>query len=116
MKIPDIAKISFEAVRAYNQQIFGDFSQQPYDKLSPSLKAEFESRVLFCVENKNAPASSLHDRWMSTLLNDGWRKAEFTDANQKLHARLIPWTMLPKEEQQRDVLFVRIVEALLQSL
>ena len=116
MKIPDIAKISYEASRAFNQQALGDFSQQPWDRLPESIRADVESRVLFVVENRNAPASALHDRWLSTLLCDGWRKAEFTDAKQKLHVRLVPWSLLPKDEQTRDKLFVRIVEALLESL
>src|SRR6185436_626401 len=116
MKLPDIAKIAFEATRAFNQQAFGDFSQQPWDRLPEPTKADVESRVLFVVEHRGAPASSLHDRWLGDKLCDGWRKAEFTDAKQKLHVRLVPWTLLPKDEQTRDRLFVRIVEALLESL
>ena len=116
MNITDIAKIAYEASRAYNQQVFGDFSQQPFDKLAAPAKAEIEARVLFCVENRGAPASSAHDRWMVTLLHDGWRLAEFTDVKQKCHRRLLPWSLLPREEQQRDVLFTRIVAALMESL
>ena len=116
MKIPDIAKICYEASRAFNQQAFGDFSQQPWDRLAVQNKAEVEARVLFCVENRNAPASSYHDRWLSGLLCDGWRKAEFTDSKQKLHVRLIPWSLLPNDEQVRDKLFIKIVGALLESL
>jgi len=116
MTTSDIAKIVYESQRAYNQQVFGDFSQKPFDQLVESSKGEVEARVLFCVENRNAPASSLHDRWLSGLLCDGWRKGDYTDVKNKIHKRLIPWSLLPNEEQVRDVMFMRIVGALIDSL
>lgn len=116
IKVVDIAKIAYEALRAYNQQILGDFSQKPWDNASQNTMDEVIRNVQFCIENPNAPASSMHDRWLNGLLLAGWKHAEFTDPAQKVHNKIMPWSMLSITERNRDRLFVKIVDCLLTSL
>lgn len=116
MTTTDIAKIVHEATRAYNEQVFGDFTQKRWDHLTEDQKFEIVRRVEFTIEYRNAPASAYHDRWLAAKLWDGWSPADYTDSKQKKHKRLLPWTMLPKGEQERDVLFVKICNCLAESV
>lgn len=116
MNASDIAKIVYEATRAYNEQVFGDFSQKKWDHLTDEQKTEIVSRVTFTIEYRNAPASAYHDRWLAAKLWDGWTPADYTDSKTKKHKRLLPWSLLPKAEQARDRLFVKIVNCLVDSL
>ncbi len=112
----DIAKIAYEATRAFNEQVFGDFSQKRWDGLTDDQKFETVGRVEFTIENRHAPVSAYHDRWLAARLWAGWTLAEYTDAKQKKHKRLLPWSMLPKGEQERDRLFVNICECFIESV
>jgi hypothetical protein len=48
-----------------------------------------------------------HERWMRSMVDDGWSHAPETDRAKKLHKLLIPWDELPEEEREKDRDLVR---------
>jgi hypothetical protein len=42
-----------------------------------------------------------HERWMEAKLADGWKYASETNKAKKLHALLVNWDHLPKEEKEK---------------
>jgi hypothetical protein len=43
-----------------------------------------------------------HERWMDAKLKDGWKYAPQTNKEKKLHALLVDWERLSKEEKEKD--------------
>jgi hypothetical protein len=43
-----------------------------------------------------------HERWMDAKLKDGWKYFAQTNKEKKLHARLVDWERLSKEEKDKD--------------
>ncbi|MCX6179854.1 MAG: RyR domain-containing protein [Chlorobiales bacterium] len=43
-----------------------------------------------------------HERWMDAKLKDGWKYSAQTNKEKKLHARLVDWERLSKEEKDKD--------------
>jgi hypothetical protein len=54
-------------------------------------------------------ARNEHERWMQQKLNEGWRHAESTDKERKLHKDLVPWDELPEDEREKDRTLVRSI-------
>lgn len=53
-----------------------------------------------------------HIAWMTRKLDEGWRWGEKKDEGFKLHPCLVPFKMLPKEQQAKDYIFRAVVHAL----
>jgi hypothetical protein len=114
MKLEEIAKIAYSAVRAHNQ-IGGDYSQPEWDRMDGEDKGFWIFAVSERKEYPNAPYSALHDKWLAGALLDGWRHGAAINRAEKLHPKLIPFSKLPADEQRRDMVFAVIVDALLKG-
>lgn len=112
MKIEAIAKVCHEANRAYCAGI-GDLSQVPWEA-APEWQAESAiSGVQFVIDNPDAPASANHDSWLKEKAETGWVYGEEKDEVAKTHPCMVPFEILPLEQQRKDVLFRAVVGALL---
>jgi hypothetical protein len=66
-------------------------NEQPVEFLIPELK---EMAILD------------HEQWMDAKLKDGWKFALQTNKAKKLHALLVDWERLPKEEKEKRIALV----------
>ena len=66
-------------------------NEQPVEFLIPELK---EMAILD------------HEQWMDAKLKDGWKFALQTNKEKKLHALLVDWERLPKEEKEKRISLV----------
>lgn len=57
-------------------------------------------------------ASASHQSWMAQKLADGWTFGPVKDAEKKQHPCLVPFNLLPREQQAKDFIFRGIVHAL----
>lgn len=53
-----------------------------------------------------------HEAWMRSKLDAGWKYAEMQSDYAKEHPCLVPFDVLTKEQQNKDVLFIGIVQLL----
>ncbi len=58
-------------------------------------------------------AQAEHERWMQSMLEDGWAYAPKTDREKKLHKDLESWKNLPEEEKEKDRDLVRGIPEIL---
>lgn len=105
-----IARVAHEANRAYCEAI-GDWTQPPW-YMAPSWQVESACQgVRFHLENDMTPEQS-HENWMRQKVADGWTWGPEKDPENKEHPCMVPYDMLPAEQQKKDHLFRAIVHAL----
>lgn len=109
--IERIARLAHEVNRLYCESI-GDTSQVAW-KDAPDWQRESARRgVLFHLTHRDAGPEASHENWMKEKLEDGWRYGPVKDPAKKEHPCLVPFEMLPAEQQMKDRLFLTIVKGM----
>lgn len=54
----------------------------------------------------------LHEEWLRDKAAHGWKYGESKDAEAKTHPCMVPYWELPREQRDKNWLFVAIVDAL----
>ena len=111
MTIEQVAKVAHEINKAYCISI-GDESQPSWDDAPEWQKESAIDGVLFHLNNQEAGADASHNNWMNEKIQSGWKYGEVKDPENKLHPCIIPFEMLPKEQQIKDYLFRAVVHSL----
>lgn len=112
MNILQIAQIVHEANRVLCKQ-HGDNSQVPWEDAPGWQKDSAVTGIMYRKLKPGAPISSQHDAWMSDKIDSGWTYGEVKDPEARTHPCILPFDMLPPEQQAKDALFCGIVDALL---
>lgn len=113
-KILDIAKVAYQANKAYCESE-GDFSQQEWADAEDWQQKSHYNGVVFRMENPSAGPDAQHNAWMEDKLKDGWKYGPEKDPEKKEHHCIVPFDQLPEFQQKKDELFSSIVDALLQK-
>lgn len=109
--IEQIAEVCHEANRAYCKAL-GDTSQLPWSEAPEWQRKSACSGVEFHLKNFGASPSASHDEWLKTKQADGWKFGPVKDPTKKEHPCCVPFNQLSLEQQTKDLLFSRIVNAL----
>lgn len=105
-----IARVCHEVNKAYCEAL-GDNSQQSWDDAPDWQRESARMGVDLHLMGDFGPEAS-HISWMNNKLNEGWRWGEVKNPDLKLHPCLVPFHLLPKEQQAKDYIFRAIVHAL----
>jgi hypothetical protein len=111
MTIEQIAQICHEANRGLCAAT-GDYSQKYWAEADPWQRDSAISGVHFAINNPDAPDSAQRDAWMAEKIAQGWVYGETKDADKKIHPCLVPFHLLPPEQQAKDTLFRGVAKAL----
>lgn len=103
-----IARICHQANKTYCETL-GDFSQMDWESAPDWQKQSCLAGVEIVLATPKAPASFCHESWMQTKADEGWRYGPIKDAEKKEHPCMLPFHLLPKEQQAKDHLFRSIV-------
>jgi hypothetical protein len=106
-----IAKVCHEANKAYCQTV-GDNSQLAWEEAPQWQKDSAIKGVEFCLANPDAPPSANHESWLKVKEAEGWVYGPEKKAEKKEHPCMVPYELLPVEQQKKDALFKAIVAAL----
>jgi hypothetical protein len=115
MTVADIAKVTYEANRAYAQTL-GDNSFAPWDEAPDWQKETNIKGVEFRRNNPGCGALEMHQSWMEVKVAEGWVYGETKNPATKEHPCLVAYEKLPPEQQAKDRIFAGIVDALLPLL
>lgn len=109
-KVERIAKVCHEVNRAYCEAN-GDTSQNTWENASKHIKESAITGVKAQLEKQLSPEQQ-HVLWMQHKFANGWTYGEKKDETLKTHPCLIPYSMLPKEQKAKDLLFITVVRAM----
>lgn len=112
-RIRDIARMAHEANKLYCEKI-GDDSQPHWTDAPDGQKDSIAKGVCFLMNNPDAKPSDSHESWLSYKEANGWKYGPVKDTEKKEHPCFVPFDELPDEQQIKDILFVKLVRALLQ--
>jgi hypothetical protein len=108
-----IARVCHEVNRAYCQAL-GDHSQPAWEDAPQWQKDSAMLGVKLHTEKNVGPQAS-HESWMAQKVLDGWVYGSAKDADAKTHPCIVPFDMLPPEQQAKDFIFRAVVHALRQT-
>lgn len=113
MNQENIARVCHEVNRAYCQAL-GDHSQPAWEDAPQWQKDSAMLGVKLHTEKNVGPQAS-HESWMTQKVLDGWMYGAAKDADAKTHPCIVPFDMLPPEQQAKDFIFRAVVHALRQT-
>lgn len=90
----------------------GDWTQKDWNEAEQWQKDSAIKGVQFRIDNPNAGHDAQHNAWMADKIADGWVYGIKKDAEAKTHFCIVPFEQLPKFQQQKDILFCAVVDAL----
>jgi hypothetical protein len=108
------ARAAHEVNRVYCRAI-GDDSQLPWEDAPDWQKQSALKGVEGVLIHGNGPAVS-HACWLAEKEATGWRWGPVKDPVAKEHPCMLPYEELPREQQQKDALFVKTVAAMATAL
>lgn len=112
MKVEDLAKICHEANRAYCTTL-GDNSQVPWEDAPDNIRQSERDGVWKILNGTITNPKQSHENWYRFKLGDGWQYGPVKDIEKKEHPCMVPFHMLPEEQQAKDYLFYNVVTALM---
>jgi len=107
----EIARVCHEVNRAYCQAL-GDNSQPKWEDAEGWMKDSAMNGVELHISNPEAGAEASHVSWMKEKVEAGWIYGKEKKPHAKEHPCLVPFSVLPKEQQAKDYIFRAIVHAL----
>ena len=107
-----VAQICHEVNRAYCQAL-GDFSQPTWEDAPEWQRKSAINGVSFHVMNPTAGADASHISWLAEKVKDGWVYGDVKNPEKKEHPCMVPFELLPKEQQAKDFIFRQIVHSIL---
>jgi len=75
----------------------------------------FRKQFIECVEKymnmKQLPTpEEAHDNWVQAYKDMGWKYGPIRDSEEKTHPDMVPFEKLPKDEQDKDAIFLAVIE------
>lgn len=110
-RIIQIAQVVYEAQRTW-LRVNGNTSYPVWEKLNTEDQSEVISGVRFHIDNPLAGDAGFHNRWLRERETGGWKWGRLKDDERLTDPRVVPFHLLPPEDQARDRLFNSIVKAL----
>lgn len=105
-----IARLCYEANRAYAISIGDPVVPAPWDEAPEGLRA---SHVLGVKKNiggaVKTPAES-HQSWLEFKTAEGWTYGPVRDDEKKVHPCMVPYDQLPVEQKRKDAQFQELVK------
>jgi hypothetical protein len=112
-----VSRVVHEAMRAYN---YGIHIGQPERWLPPWgdapewMKQSTRDAVELHMANPDLTPEGSHEVWMQARKEAGWVHGVRKNDRLLTHPCMVPWEELPPEEQAKDLLFKRIVQAMVE--
>ena len=82
---------------------------EPWEKRDDQFKNQFVEVIRQqCSDNKFESAEASHDSWWREYERMGWKYGPVRDTTLKTHPDMVPFDDLPKSEQDKDEIFLRL--------
>jgi hypothetical protein len=108
--LDSIARVCHEVNKAYCEAL-GDNSQPTWENAPEWQRASARMGVALHTMGDFGPEAS-HISWMKQKVEEGWVYGPVKDPEAKQHPCIVPFDLLPREQQAKDYIFRAIVHSL----
>lgn len=107
------ARAAHEAIRTLQIENKEDNVASPWDEVGQDIKDSCLIGIDRVIENPDINNEALHDSWIQTKTEQGWRYGRVRSETDKLHPCLVPYRELPQFQRLKDAMFRNVVKAVL---
>lgn len=113
-KIREVARIAHEVIRSYCTSIH-DPPLPGWDESPEWAKDSVINGVLQMIADPLRGPAANHEGWLAERAAAGWVYGEVKDTEKKTHPCMVPYSSLSNPQKVKNILFVSVVRALLDS-
>ena len=112
-EITTIAKIIYEATRLEAEWSKRRIVPEKWEKRDDKFKAQFIDIIgKYLSQDELLTPEEIHNSWMKSYIDMGWKYGEVRDVVERTHPDILPFGELPKDEKDKDAIFLAIVWAI----
>jgi len=105
-----IAKIIYEAARMEARWSKRSIVSEKWEKRDEKFRKQMIEVVKKYLLMKKLPTpKEAHNSWVKAYLKMGWKYGEKRDVKKKMHPDLVPFDKLPKDEKDKDAIFLALI-------
>ena len=107
MNIEKIAEVIYEATRKEAEWSRRRIVPEKWEDRDEAFKRQFVNVIERYLKMGKLPSpEEAHNSWMKRYLEMGWKYGEVRDPIKKTHPDLVPFYELPKDERDKDAIFL----------
>ena len=110
MKKEKIAKIIYEATRIEAKWSERSIVPEKWENRDEKFKKQFIDIIDKYLSQEKLPTpEEAHNSWVQSYIDMGWKYGEKRDVEKKTHPDILPFSQLPKDERDKDAIFLVVV-------
>ena len=110
MNLNDVISVAQRVQQSYLFALTGN--RQAVELLPFAQPEALEATVQYVIDNPEATAQDLHNKWVSELGEQGFVLGPNVDFDTKQHPSMVPYDMLPKDARVMTCLLLDTVDVL----
>jgi len=107
------ARAAHEAIRTLQIQNNEPNVASPWETVGQDIKDSCFIGIERIIKNPEITDEELHDSWINTKTDQGWKYGPTRSEEDKLHPCLVPYSELPPFQRLKDAMFRNVVRAVL---
>lgn len=105
-----IASRLYEAARREAQWSNRPVVPEPWEERDEAFRSQFVDLLQQYLSAPSLPTpEEAHESWMEAYFKMGWKYGPTRDPVTKTHPDLVPFDQLPKDERDKDAIFLALV-------
>jgi hypothetical protein len=105
-----IAECIYEATRKEAEWSGRSIVPEHWSKRDKKFKKQMIGIIQKYLALKKLPSpKEAHDYWMKAYLDMGWKYGKIKDSKKRTHPDLVPYNQLPKDERDKDAIFLAFI-------
>lgn len=110
MDMENIARLIYEATRLEAMWSKRPIVPEPWEQRDERFRKQFVEVVWRYMKSESLPTpEEAHNSWVESYVKMGWKYGEKRDPKLKTHPDLVPFNELPKDERDKDAIFLALV-------
>ena len=101
----------YEAARVENKAALRPINPEPWEKRDKKFRENMMMAVSRqCGKGRMTSPRALHDDWVRSYKEMGWKFGRVRDTKAKTHPDMVPFSKLGRKEQEKDWVFFMLCE------
>lgn len=109
MNYAKIAELIYEATRLEAEWSKRPIIPEKWNNRDEAFRNQFVDIVRKYIQDGIPTPEEAHNSWMESYFKMGWKYGKERSVENKTHPDLIPFDELPKEERDKDAIFLCLV-------